>query len=67
MMAAQQAVATLVSAIEAYAACVDALSRAEQRDHIRGRDEAVEAAHRIAMRMNREIRNFNRAAQLASR
>ncbi|MCC5869370.1 MAG: hypothetical protein JJU27_12755 [Gammaproteobacteria bacterium] len=67
MMQAQQEVASLVTAIEAYAACVDGLSRADQRDHIRDRDEAVDAAHRLATRMNREIRNFNRAVQLASR
>ncbi len=67
MVAAQQAVADMVEAIEAYAACVDGLSRTDQRDHIRDRDEAVDAAHRLATRMNREIRNFNRAVQLASR
>ncbi len=67
MIQAQQAVADLVSAIEAYAACVDGLARADQRDHIRDRDDAVDAAHRLATRMNREIRNFNRAVQLASR
>ncbi|MCC5862605.1 MAG: hypothetical protein JJU27_15415 [Gammaproteobacteria bacterium] len=67
MVQAQQAVADMVTAIEAYAVCVDGLSRIDQRDHIRDRDEAVDAAHRLATRMNREIRNFNRAVQLASR
>lgn len=72
LLAAQRAVAELVAAIEAFTACVDAnldnqrLSPSARRQLVRERDDAVDAAHRLATRMNREIRNFNRASTLAS-
>ena len=70
--AAQQTVASMVQELEAYTACIDAeidsnrMPAAQRRIAMRDHDDAIDTAQRLATRMNREIRNYNRAAQLAS-
>jgi len=59
MDAARKRVAAYVKALEEYAACVDA-----RPGGARDRDRAIEEAQRVADRMNREIRQFNRSMQL---
>lgn len=56
---ARARVAALVKALEEYAVCVDA-----RPGGFRERDKAINEAERVAERMNREIRQYNRSAQL---
>jgi len=57
--AARKRVAAYVKALEEYAACMDG-----RPGGTRDRDRAIEEAQRVAERMNREIRQFNRSLQL---
>ncbi|HEX6993053.1 MAG TPA: hypothetical protein VF339_02800 [Gammaproteobacteria bacterium] len=57
--AARQRVAAYVRQLEEYAACMDGRPGGS-----RDRDRAIEEAQRVAERMNREIRQFNRSMQL---
>lgn len=59
MDAARKRVAAYVKALEDYAACMDGRPGGS-----RDRDRAIEEAQRVAERMNREIRQFNRSMQL---
>jgi len=59
MDAARKRVAAYVKALEDYAACMEGRPGGS-----RDRDRAIEEAQRVAERMNREIRQFNRSLQL---
>lgn len=56
---ARRVVAAYVSALEQYASCMNS-----RPGSTRDQERAIQEAERVAERMNREIRQFNRSMQL---